>query len=266
MAVYDTDENKRSSLTEQTLLNLIEQNDFTHHRIFISDNGSCEATRKFYTHFQEAFGKYFPKENLTIHLNGKNLGTASAINIGWRTRKSTEYAIKMDNDVVVHYEGWIDLMEEAMLRQPKLGILGLKRGDLEEHPNNGNPEWRTTLVMLPHNRGEKWIVVEQCKGVFGTVQMYSPTLLTKIGYLVQPTKYGFDDILAGLRCNLANLAQAYLPGVHIEHIDRERTDYWSEKEKSAGRDMPAFNKMKEDLMSGKMPIYYEPKWETYDIG
>ena len=261
IAVFDTAENKRTDLTYRTLHDLIEKNDFSKHRIFISDNGSCQATQDVLVEFSEKFCDKFPPENLTIRHNGKNLGTANAINLGWRTRKEGEYAVKMDNDVEVDEYNWIDKMEQALIRQPKLGLLGLKRKDLEEHPSNVNPDWKTKLIMLPHERGQEWIVVEQCNGVFGTVQMFSPQLLEKVGFLAQPYIYGFDDMLIALRCNIAGFAQAYLCGITINHIDTVPTDYWEEKRKLAGESMMAFNKMKDEFILGKRPIYYKPNFE-----
>ncbi len=261
LAVFDTKENKRSDLTYRTLYDLIKKNDFTKHRIFISDNGSCDETQDIFIEFQEKFDSLFPKENLTIRHNGKNLGTANAINLGWRTRKKEEYAIKMDNDVEVDYYNWIDLMEEACIRQPKMGLLGAKRNDLDEFPENPNPEWKTTLVMLPHKRGQRWISVEQCRGVFGTIQMYTPQLLEKIGYLLQPHIYGFDDMISALRCTVGGFGQAYISNVTIHHIDVTPTDYWEEKRKLAGESMEAFNQMRQEIIDGIRPIYYEPKWE-----
>lgn len=265
VAVYDTVENKRTNYTRQMLNSLIENNDFSRHRLFISDNGSCDETQAFYEQFKFKFGKFYPEENLTIRKNGRNLGTANAISLGWRTRKEGEFCMKADNDFTIDYPEWIDLIEEAFSREPLLGIIAAKRGDLEEHPLNENPDWKTKLVMLPHKRGEKWIVVEQCHGAFGTCQVYNPKLLDKIGYLVQPkTGYGFDDMLANIRCKLAGFAQAYIPSLVVNYLDVDENPYWEEKRKIAGEGMKEFNQMKEEFMNGTRKIDYEPNWKELE--
>lgn len=263
MAIFDTEQNNRSNYTAQSLDSLLETTDFNKHRLFLSDNGSCEDTQNIYEYFKKKFSKSFPIENLTIRKNGRNLGTANAINLGWRTRRKGEFVTKQDNDFTVDQKGWVDVLEESLIREPLLGCVGLKRFDLEEHPLHTVPDWKTKLVMLPHKRGERWIVAEQCNGVFGTMQMYRSEVIDKIGYLRQPkTGYGFDDTLMNMRCKAAGYAQAYIPQIEINYLDIDENPYWDEKRKLAGEGIEEFNQMKEEILDGH--IFYEPNWETLD--
>jgi predicted RecA/RadA family phage recombinase len=63
----------------------------------------------------------------------------------------------------------------------------LKRKDCWEHPEHEQPDLRSTLFMLPHQSGERWIVGERVFHVMGTCQMYNSAFLDKIGYLYQPS-------------------------------------------------------------------------------
>src|SRR5688572_16604547 len=174
MAVYDTVENKRTELTKQTLLSLFTTVDFSKHRLIISDNGSCEATIQLYYDVEASLSNplMFTVYSNVI-FNGTNLGTAEAINKAWRQRRDGENAIKMDNDVKIYKEGWMDEMEAAIARDPSIGQVGLKRKDCWENPEHVDPFYKSQLRMLPHKAGEAWIVVEEVNHVMGTCVMHS---------------------------------------------------------------------------------------------
>lgn len=261
MAVWDTEENNRSELTKKCLFSLLQTVDFSKHELFISDNGSCNETQLFYSEFKECFDShYYPDKltSLTIYKNYQNLGTAEAVNIGWQNRRVGENCIKMDNDCIIHQQGWVDEMEEAIVREPKIGILGLKRVDLEESPNNPHPFYTSELVMLPHTPGQRWVMVEKVKHVMGTCQMYSSALLDKIGYLYQPNLYGFDDSLAAVRCNVAGFNNYFLPYILISHLDNGAHNYQAWKQEHAGRQFTTYNQIVSDYRSGKQSVYYNP--------
>jgi len=125
----------------------------------------------------------------------------------------------MDNDVFFYQAGWADWIEDVFDRDPKIGICGLKRKDLPESPWNDKPEYKSTIRMLPHELGQRWLVVERVKHVIGTCQGYSSALLDKIGYLTQPSLYGFDDSLAAVRAKVAGFESVFLHGFEIDHLD-----------------------------------------------
>jgi GT2 family glycosyltransferase len=246
IAVFDTEENQRSQYTKETLTNIVDMVDLEKHQVVVVDNNSCEETK----HILKKFEKYF-----TIITLSENVGTAKAINRAWRLTKG-EHLIKMDNDVVINYSNWVDEMEEYLEADPSIGIIGLKRKDLMENPFR-NDQWKSTLRMLPHKNGETWKIVEDVAHVIGTCQMYNKELIKRIGGLIQPSLYGFDDTLSAVRCNLSGFKNCFIPHIDIEHIDTKETSYWQEKREMASKDIPEFNKMKQDLIDGKLNIYHE---------
>jgi GT2 family glycosyltransferase len=253
MAVYDTVENGRSKYTKETLDSLNETVDFEDHRLIIVDNNSCEETKSIIKEFIH-YSKY-SKNHATVITNTENVGTAKAINQAWAYRKPNETVIKMDNDVVINNYGWVEEMELAM-KLGGYGIMGLKRKDLMQSPNASN-HWKTQLKMLPHEKGDNWVVVEESADIMGTVQMFHPELINKMGGLMQAGVYGFDDTLACIRAILLGYKLAFLPHIDIDHIDVGGDAYTEWKRKYAGEKMEEFYKIKDGLINGTIPIKVE---------
>ena len=250
MAVFDTAENNRTEYTIETLKCLEGTVNRDNHRIFVIDNASCQKTKNEL--------KYYQNEGMiTVITLPENVGTARAINKAWKFRKLGEHCVKMDNDVLIYQTNWVELMEEALQRDPKIGIVGLKRKDLEERPDSTNDWYKSLLYFLPHEPGQSWIPFEECQHVMGTCQMYSSALLDKIGYLKQPGIYGFDDSLASLRARIAGFVTGFLPHIQIDHIDRGNNSYIQEKRDMAGKDMNEYYKLRDQYLKGELPIYYE---------
>jgi GT2 family glycosyltransferase len=247
MAVHDTEENQRSKYTKKTIESLFDTVDFNIHRLIIIDNNSCKQTKKIISELL----KYVYK-NIHVITNTENVGTAKAINQAWAYRKPNETVIKMDNDVVINNYGWVEEMELAM-KLGGYGILGLKRKDLMQSPNASN-HWKTELKMLPHEKGDNWVVVEESADIMGTVQMFHPELINKMGGLMQAGVYGFDDTLACIRAILLGYKLAFLPHIDIEHIDVGGDAYTEWKRKYAGEKMEEFYKIKDGLINGTIPI------------
>ena len=246
MAVHDTVENERSKYTSQTLESLTETVDFSKHRVIVTDNDSCIETKNILKDYEQF---------ITIITNTENVGTAKAINQAWAYRNSNETVIKMDNDVLINNYGWVEEMELAM-KLGNYGILGLKRKDLMQSPNASN-HWKTELKMLPHDKGDNWVVVEESADIMGTVQMFHPELINKMGGLMQAGVYGFDDTLACVRAILLGYKLAFLPHIDIDHIDKGGDAYTEWKRKYAGEKMEEFYKIKDGLINGTIPIKVE---------
>ncbi len=257
MAVHDTDENERSGYTFKTLYSLLETVDFNKHSLTISDNASCARTRSYIYQFGISFESRFNFDNYDFIRNNVNLGTAEAINQGIKHRKS-QHVIKMDNDVIVHAKGWVDDMEDALKRDPTIGILGLKRRDLEQRPGHSNAFWNSELRMLPQEKGQKWLIVEETPDIMGTCVMLNSALLDKIGYLRQPGVYGYDDVDACVRSRLAGFKNAFLCGIDISHIDTGGDEYSKWKQREAGRVGEEFQKFVRGYKDGSIPLYYSP--------
>lgn len=262
MAVHDTEENGRSEFTWQTLTSITDTVDFEKNTIIIIDNNSCDTTKKYIENFLRL-------QNNLAHVDGRiavgkvitlpeNLGTARAINKGIALRQPGEYVIKLDNDVIIHTPGWVEQMQDVMQRMPQIGILGLKRVDLLESPYAINTDQRSRLLMVPHEIGQRWRVVEECKHVMGTCTMLSPALLDRVGYFYQMDGlYGFDDSLLCVRSQVAGFLNCFLPHVDIDHIDPGGTPYTKWKEEEAGRMLSRYGEAEAAYRSGVKDVYYD---------
>lgn len=249
MAVHDLEDNQRSELTRRTLVSIVRTVAFSRHRLIIIDNGSCDETKRIIKNFT-------PVEGISVITLPQNEGTANAINRAWATRKPGEHCIKMDNDVVIHSKNWIEEMEEVIKRSPSIGQVGLKRKDCWEHTEHENPELRSRLIQLPHNPGERWVVVEQSKHIIGTCVMHNAALIDKVGGLYQPGVYGYDDVLMSWRSALAGFVNVFLPHIDIDHIDPGGTAYQTWKERHAGKYQQGISDLVDDYISGAKSIYY----------
>jgi len=258
MAVHDLKDSGRTELTDRCLRSLLNTVNFNVHKLFIIDNASCEATHTVYKKFSHEFTQKFNPSNLTILFNEENYGTAKAINKAWIYREPGQHCIKMDNDVEYNCTGWVEEMVACIEREPKIGICGLKRKDCWEYPTHSDPNLRSQLIMLPHVPGEKWLVVEAVNHVIGTCQMYSSALLDKIGYLYQPSLYGWDDVLAAQRSHLAGFWNVFIPTFDIDHIDPGGTPYTGWKHQESGAVMQELERVQKAYADGSRPIYEQP--------
>lgn len=255
MACYDTEENGRSKLTAQTLESLYKTVDFTRHNIILVNNNSCEATKQIIDSFVYRVNEFLSPDAATaIHLP-QNIGTAKAINLGWSRRQPGQHCVKIDNDVVIHSKGWADELEEAIKRMPSIGIIGLKRKDLIESTHNPDAAWRSELLELPHEHGERWMFIEIVKGVMGTCKMVNSKLIDSIGYLSQPTVYGFDDSIYSCRSTIAGFVNCFLPHIEIDHIDPGGDAYTEWKRKHAGDTIAYAQQVIAEYQNGTRPIY-----------
>ena len=258
VAVFDTIENKRTRFTRETLKSLLLTVDFYKHRIVIVDNGSCEETQNVLINFAQecsAQGEHEKESCVQIITLSENIGTAKAINKAWQFRKPGEHCVKMDNDVVIHEKGWLDLMEYCIGKEPQIGIIGLKRKDLMEFPGHSDPNFKSQLLMIPHERGEKWVVVEAVGHVIGTCQMYSSVLLDKIGYLYQPGIYGFDDVLAAYRAAAVGFWSVFIPYIEIDHIDPGGDAYTEEKRAYVMQYVKEIHIRGKEYVDGERPVW-----------
>ena len=250
LCCHDTVENGRSKYTKETLDSLYNTVDFENHRLIIVDNNSCIVTKNIISEFLT-----YTNRNIDVITNSENVGTAKAINQAWAMRQPGETLIKMDNDCVINHFGWVEDMEIAMLKGG-YGIMGLKRKDLFQSPTSDDI-WKTTLKMIPHEKGEPWYVVEESEDIMGTFTMFHPTLTDKMGGLMQSGLYGFDDTLACIRAKLLGYKLAFLPHIDIDHIDEGGDAYTEWKRKYAGDRMKEFYEIKQGLINGSIPIKVE---------
>ena len=257
IAIFDTPENGRDQVTQKCLASLTEIN-FLRHRVVLVVNEQTEKTAAKLA----VFCKF--SQNIHVIYMPENVGTAKAINKAIAMRKPGEYVVKMDNDVTTMHRGWADEMEEAMRRDPKIGILGLKRSDLIQHPNHTDPRYKSVLRFVPEIPvpGQPWVVVEETEDVMGTCTMFSPQLLGKVGFMFQPGLYGFDDVLMCVRSHCAGFVNAFLPHIQIHHHDPAGVDgtYDEWKRRAAMEASPEYQRYKNGYESGQIDIYSPETW------
>lgn len=248
MAIYSTEENKKDECLEQTLMSLDETVDFYRHRLILSVNAFTKKTSDLLYVYSNIIHR--------VIYNEENIGTARAINKAWELRSPGEHAIKCDDDFTTRHIGWADEMEEALRRDPKIGQVGLKRKDCWEYPGNPSPDHSSTLRMLPHVPGEAWMIVEKVKHVIGTCVMHSSGLLDKVGYLYQPSLYGYDDVIMSHRAYLAGFDSCFLPHIAIDHIDHGQTPYQDWKQRHSGEHTAEVIALVHAMYAGNRSIYY----------
>lgn len=230
MATYGTEANSKAWMQAATLASMAETVDWSKHWLIVVDNASSKPTKDLLECYQrKLYGRM-----IVLH-NQSNLGTARAISRAWDTCEKDAYCMKVDDDVVWHQSGWVDRMQDALERDPNLGIIGLKRNDLAENPWAPEGCWsRSDLVMLPHKPGERWVVIEVAQHVMGTCQMYQPKFRALTGHLYQPSCYSYDDSIMAARVHGAGYHSAFLVNFTIDHIDGGGGTYQKFKEGQAG--------------------------------
>lgn len=252
--VYDPPGEPRTTLMYDALCSIGGTVNWDRHRMFVVSNGLCAESKMVAEKMVYSYGGAW-----TFIENGQNIGTARGINRAWQHRKPGENCAKIDSDVIIHEPGWLDKLEECIGRDPLIGIIGLKRKDCAENPWAPEGDWsQSKMTMLPHTPGETWLVVEKVHHVMGTCQLYNSALLDQIGYLVQMGKYGFDDALAAVRCEVAGLYSCFYPHYNIDHPDPGGSRYQSWKEQYSGERMDRFRMYANKYRSGEMNVYHGP--------
>lgn len=247
MCVYSTHENKKDICLEKTLVSLKKTVKLNDHRLFLSINGKTDKTL-------QVISDNLNGINYTIIENESNLGTAKGINKCWKHRNNGEHCLKMDDDVVIHQEGWLDILVEALARDKKIGQIGLKRKDLLQTPGG---QWPSTIQRLSHKPGERWIDVEFTDDIMGTCVLHSSDLIDATGGLFQGdgNLYGYDDTLKSVVSKLAGFKNCFYPYVDIDHVDNDYTNYTEWKHKIASKFQDQFNTLKNEYKSKKRSLY-----------
>lgn len=252
MAVYCTEENKKDDQLN-TVLKLLKQTVDYRHDLYLCVNGATEETEKILQWYSSSCIQGITAK---VIRNDSNIGTARAINQAWKLRQPGQHCIKMDDDIAINSSGWVDELEEAIRRDPAIGQVGLKRKDCWEWPGHEHADWRSELHMLPHVPGEPWQIVEKVKHVIGSCVMHSAALLDKVGYLYQPSLYGYDDVIMSHRTHLAGFYSCFLPHINIDHIDPGDTPYQDWKQKHSAEQTQQVISLVHEMYNGTKPIYY----------
>lgn len=251
MAVYCTEQNQRDKHLVKTLHGLAKTVDFTRHSLGVSVNGFTDETLNTLDNF-ESIIKY-------KSFNVSNLGTAEAVNKVWQNKRPGEHCIKMDDDIYIHSKDWIEELEEVVGRDPAIGQVALKRNDLWENTKHENEFYRTTLHQLPHQPGQRWIIVERTNHCIGSCVLHSAQLLAQVGYLKQPSTYGLDDTLMSMRSRLAGFKNVFLPHIVIDHLEGSPVKEWQdEKNAVVNSSWAEYNRLVSLYETNPQSIYYNP--------
>jgi GT2 family glycosyltransferase len=244
--VFATADNGKLKYVKECLASLVYSVDLKKHRLIVIDNASFLDARVFLNAFCDAY----PELNISIIHLPENVGTARGINIGLAHRTDGELCIKCDDDVTWQTNGWVDELETAIAQKPDIGILGLKRKDIWQHPNHENPAFRTVMEGI----------FEICPDIMGTCTAYNPAMLEKVGRLIQiSNRYGYDDSIYSVRSEAAGFRNAFLPHIAITHIDEGGTDYTDWKIKEGETYLQEALALMNSIRSGETSYFFD--WE-----
>ena len=239
----------RLEMTKRCLDSLFLMTNPALYRLVVIDNGSTDGT----VDYLKSLTNYQIED---IIFNEENLGTAQALNMGWKIAASRgQYAGKLDNDVVFYDNNWLDKVISVLDQTEDVGLVGLKRRDLEEKPNHNDNFFRSHLFALPSGQ-----VVEIAEHVIGTCWTVHTRTLEEVGALVQIGPYGLDDALYCIRLRLAGMVPVFVPDVAIEHIDPGHSKYpeftqWKIDRATEVFQSGAYDKLRDSFINGERPIY-----------
>lgn len=265
MVVHCTKENGRWEYAKEAIACLaknVNEYNAPEHDVHFVLNGCDDAVEK------AIYIEEHPFPNVKVLRSDVNIGTARAINNSWVFRKPGQHAIKIDDDMIVDKVNWPNYMEESAERMKRLhidgkkqvaGVLGLKRKDCGE--STYRTDWgKGVLFEVPHQPGERWMIVEYCHHIMGSCCLYSTELLDKVGFMYQGKQlYGYDDTLMCSRSRAENLVNCFLHGVDVDHIDPGDTAVAEKKRNSASGEAAQWCvEQQRKYESGLISTYHSP--------
>lgn len=254
IVAYDPPGTSRHAMLDKCLDSIVRTvNVVNKHELIIVSNGITQDTR-------QVIEAYAEDVSLDFIDGSENIGTARGQNKAWVKRKPGQSVCKVDPDMVMHEPGWLDKLEECVARESKIGLIGLKRKDLAESPHNPPGQWsHSKLIMLPHQAGETWLIVEEVGHVIGSCCLHSSALLDKVGYLWQPGLYGWDDGDMNCRSHVAGFMNCFYSHFAVDHIDPGGCPFTQWKHVHAGKDMELFLATRRQYAAGNLPLWRGPE-------
>lgn len=178
----------RLEFTRQTLDSLHEHTSFPH-VVTVIDNHSTDGSRE-YLQEQKRLGRI---DNLV--LLDENVGVAKASNLAWSLVPEATHYLKLDNDIVLRKDGWLDEMVRVVDALPEVGVVAYSfepisfplveiRG-VRIRPKNGN--LGGACILIPKRTEEKLGVWCEDFGI-----------------------YGEEDLDYGFRVQVSGLVNAYM--------------------------------------------------------
>ena len=252
MCVYCTETNGRLKYTQQCLDSLTKTVDWNNNEIVIIDQNSIPEAKLAIDNFISNLSTN--SRNVTLISLSGNIGTARGINEAIKLRKG-RHVIKIDDDIVWEEEGWVEKLEHVVDVMPGIGAIGLKRLDLIEATYRSDPNFRSVIHTVPHNPGEHWMYVEEVKHLMGSCCMYTAESLKYINALWQPSNYGFDDSIYSAKNQKLGLANCFLLGPVIHHVDDGSNSYTQEKQRDVSEQWAEYERVGKSTLSGDIPVW-----------
>jgi predicted O-linked N-acetylglucosamine transferase (SPINDLY family)/glycosyltransferase involved in cell wall biosynthesis len=251
MVTYD-----RLSFTKDSIRAIAEHTK-CRHTLTVVDNGSSDGTAEYLRQLQH--------EGVITHLIllRENIGVARAANLAWLQEPEADYFLKLDNDIVIQKDEWLERMVEAIDRLPELGIIGY----------NFEPVSYKSRVM----RGVP-VRIKERGNVGGACFLVPRRTQRLLGRWCEAyALYGFEDVDYCARVSLSGLLNGYMEdenvGVHLPAgkapvvdlsyttrdgiEEHELTGYRNFKDNEMRRAVSAgwLQKRLEGYQSGALPLY-----------
>jgi len=158
--------------------------------IHIIDNGSIDDTRQYLSHISKI------NDNVKVSFFNKNYGVSVAANYGW-SLTDCDYYIKIDNDILVLDENWLDDLVSFSERNKEVGMLGYKLLENEKH--------KSTPVYL--QSGDLFYEFPWC---LGGIVLIPRKIHNQCGFWTEDYGcYGFEDIDYSNRVRIIGYRSGY---------------------------------------------------------
>src|SRR4030042_2312013 len=188
----------RLAYTKKCIESILKYTDYPH-IITVIDNHSQDGTRDF---LKDLKSKGLIKNLILLN---ENIGVAKASNIAWLLEPSSEYYLKLDNDILIKKSPWLSPMVETIENVPVLGAIAYNCEKVS-YPLQTINGYR---IRLKH-------------GNLGGVCIFIPKRTEKLlGYWCEDYGlYGQEDLDYGIRIQLTGLLNAYMEDEQIiSHMD-----------------------------------------------
>lgn len=189
----------RLDFTKQTIASLLVKTKYPH-VLTVVDNNSTDGTQE----YLKALQSLGVIHNLI--LLDENVGVAKASNLAWNVEPDAEYYLKLDNDIILQKDSWLEDMVKTYEAIPEVGVLGY----------NFEPK----SYPLETINGFSIQTKRERGNIGGAVQLIPKRTSHRLGFWCEEYGlYGEEDLDYGIRTRFAGLINAYMPdnemGFHL---------------------------------------------------
>lgn len=250
----------RLDFTKQALDALVEHTRYPY-VLTVVDNGSRDGTREYLLDRK----KNGAIKNLV--LLEENIGVAKASNMAWLMELGADYYLKLDNDIVIQKEGWLENMVRALEKVKKIGVIGYN--------------FETISYPVSEIKGIR-LRIKPVGNVGGACALIPKRTWEKIGFWCEEYGlYGEEDSDYAARVSCIRLWNAYMEDEHIglhlpggraaeidsvslkardgmeERIDREYRE-WKDNHRKDILRSGRYQENRNGYKKGTRPLYVEP--------